>query len=248
MTNTNIASREVCDLIFEDFFTKKPVLNVDYANVVTTEVTGETVFAYGGKGHAKRIAFYGEKGGTISFECQIQPFKLYALLSGADIQNTASFLKREVLTAAEGKLTLTDTPAASDRVNVFPADDDCGAAVAVTVSGKEVTLPESSTGNFVAYYMVTKTSGVQRINLNANTFPKTFAAYASTVEKSEADELLPYKMVVYKCAPQTNFTLSFSNSGDPATLTFTADLLTDDQGNMLDMILLEAENGASAEA
>ena len=51
MPNPNMANREVCDLIFVDYATKKPFLNLDFANVTTTELTGESVFAYGGKGH-----------------------------------------------------------------------------------------------------------------------------------------------------------------------------------------------------
>ena len=39
MGNT-FANREVCDLIFEDYATKTPFLNMDYANVSTTEITG----------------------------------------------------------------------------------------------------------------------------------------------------------------------------------------------------------------
>ena len=61
MTNTNMANREVCDLIFVDYATKKPFLNLDFANVTTTELTGESVFAYGGKGHPKRMSFSGER-------------------------------------------------------------------------------------------------------------------------------------------------------------------------------------------
>lgn len=45
MTNPNMANREVCDLIFVDYATKKPFLNLDFANVSTTELTGESVFA-----------------------------------------------------------------------------------------------------------------------------------------------------------------------------------------------------------
>ncbi|MBD5476389.1 MAG: hypothetical protein HDR17_10510, partial [Lachnospiraceae bacterium] len=47
MPNPNMANREVCDLIFVDYATKKPFLNLDFANVSTTELTGESVFAYG---------------------------------------------------------------------------------------------------------------------------------------------------------------------------------------------------------
>ena len=44
--NSNMANREVCDLIFLDYATKKPFLNLDYANVSTTELTGESVFRW----------------------------------------------------------------------------------------------------------------------------------------------------------------------------------------------------------
>ena len=113
MGNT-FTNREVCDLIFEDYATKTPFLNMDYANVSTTEITGETVFAYGGKGHPKRVAFSGERGGTLTIETQMQSFKLYQLLTGGDMSKSAKFMVREELTAAEGgTVTLTDAPAVS---------------------------------------------------------------------------------------------------------------------------------------
>ena len=80
-----MANREVCDLIFLDYATKKPFLNLDYANVTTTELTGESIFAYGGKGHPKRVQFSGEKGGTLTIETQLQSVKLWQLLTGGDV-------------------------------------------------------------------------------------------------------------------------------------------------------------------
>lgn len=50
--NPNMANREVCDCIFLDFKTKKPFLNCDYANTTTTNVTGTSVKAYGGRATA----------------------------------------------------------------------------------------------------------------------------------------------------------------------------------------------------
>ena len=43
MANQNMANREVCDLIFVDYSTKKPFLNLDFANVTTKELTGENI-------------------------------------------------------------------------------------------------------------------------------------------------------------------------------------------------------------
>lgn len=74
--NTTMANREVCDLIFVDYTTKKPFLNLDFANTTSTELTGETMFAYGGKGHPKKVSFAGEKGGTLTIETQMQSVKL----------------------------------------------------------------------------------------------------------------------------------------------------------------------------
>lgn len=244
--NPNMAVREVCNLIFCDYKSKKPFLNVDFANTTTTELTGESMYAYGGHGHPKRIVFYGERGGTIAFETQIQPFKLYSLMSGAEIESSAQFIKREVLTAASGVLTLTSAPV-SGSVNVFAADDDCGTALEVTTSEKTVTITDASSSNaeYIVYYVESISTGVKKLNIKATTFPKYFTAYAETLNKTEDNELVPYKMVAYKCAPQSTMSLSFSSSGEPASLTVTCDLLTDDGGNLLDMILLEEDQSAA---
>lgn len=44
-----MANREVCDMVFVDYKTKEPFLFCDYANTSSQELTGENVFAYGGK-------------------------------------------------------------------------------------------------------------------------------------------------------------------------------------------------------
>lgn len=241
--NPNMANRDVCNLIFCEYKTKKPFLYADYANTTTTELTGESVHAFGGSGHPKRITFYGERGGTIAFETQIQPFKLYSLMTGADIENTASFVKREKRAAESGVITL-DTVPIKDSVSVYALDDDCGTPIEITVNEKAITLTgeSSSSDTYIVYYMETVDTNVMRLSIKSTTFPKFFTVYAETFNKTEDDEIVPYKMTAYKCAPQTNMSLSFSNTGDPATLTVTCDLLVDNDGNMLDMVLLETDS------
>lgn len=237
---STFANREVCDLIFEDYATKKPFLNMDYANVSTTEITGETVFAFGGKGHPKRVSFSGERGGTLTIETQIQSFALYQLLTGGDVSSTAKFMIREELTVTSGSVTLTSAPSAGATVNVFKADDDCGAALAATVADKVVTLTGATDGDkVIAYYVKDITDKVQKISIKGSSFPKAFTVYGDTVMKSENDEVLPYKFIAYKAAPQSNMTLGMSNNGDPATVTITCDLLVNKDNEMLDLILEE---------
>ena len=237
MANQNMANREVCDLIFYDFKTKKPFLNLDFANVTTTELTGESVFAFGGKGHPKRISFNGERGGTISIETQIQTVKLWELITGGEVTKSAKFVAREELTVADGKVTLGATPV-EGTVVAYAENDDCGTELEITAAGTEVTIT-GTTGNVIVYYMKELTEGVTRISIKSTSFPKNFTVYGDTVIKTEDDEALPYKLVAAKCAPQSNLTLSYSNTGDPGTITITCDLLATKDGEMLDLILIE---------
>lgn len=242
MPNPNMANREVCDLIFLDYATKKPFLNLDFANVTTTELTGESVFAYGGKGHPKKIQFSGERGGTLTIETQIQTVKLWQLITGGELSKTAKFVARkEMVVGADGKkITLAEAPIAGS-VTVFKAEDDCGVELANTVADKDVTLTAALTegDKVVVYYMREMTDKVQKINIKSTSFPKNFVVYGDTIMKTEDDEVLPYHLVAYKCAPQSNMSLSFSNNGDPGSVTITCDLLEGEDHNVLDLILIE---------
>ena len=244
MPNPNMANREVCDLIFVDYATKKPFLNLDFANVSTTELTGESVFAYGGKGHPKRVQFSGERGGTITIETQIQTVKLWQLITGGEVTKTAKFIARvEKVVEADGTtVTLADTPVVGS-VTVYKADDDCGTELACTVADTAVTLTDALAegDKVVVYYMKEVTDKVQRISIKSTSFPKNFVVYGDTVMKTEDDEVLPYRLVAYKVAPQSNMSLSFSNTGDPGTIQIVCDLMSDGDDNMLDLILIEEE-------
>lgn len=105
--NSTMANREVQNLIFMDYNTKKPFLNLDFANTTTTELTGETMFAYGGKGHPKRVSFAGEKGGTLTIETQMQSAKLWEMITGGNRSKEAKYVKREECVTADNKITLS---------------------------------------------------------------------------------------------------------------------------------------------
>ena len=242
MSNKNLTTREVCDLIFVDYSTRKPFLNLDFANVTTTELTGESVFAYGGKGHPKRVQFAGERGGTMTIETQIQTARLWQLITGGEMSKSAKFVTRIEANVDEAgtAITLADAPVAGS-VAVYAYDDDCRTELACTVADKAVTLATALAGGakVVVYYMKEVTEGVQRINIKSTSIPKNFIVYGDTVMKTEDDEVLPYKLTAYKVAPQGNLSLSFSNSGDPGNVTITCDLLCDGDDNILDLVLVE---------
>lgn len=235
---TTFANREVCDLFFVDYFTQKPFLNLDFANSTATEVTGDAVFAYGGQGHPKRVVFNGDRGGTLTIETQMQSMKMFSMMIGANIETSATWLKREELTADDaGNLTLTATPK-KNTVNVYKADDDCGTEITdVTITDKTVTGTDiTANTKYVVYYQTNLASGVKKLAIKSTTFPKAFTVYGETYDKTENDEIISQKMIAYKCQPQTNITFGWANNGDPATVTITCDLMADGDGNMLDLI------------
>lgn len=233
--DVNFANREVAKVIFVNYTTKVPYMFMDYANATTTNLTGTTVYAYGGQGRPKRVAFNGERGGTLEIDTQMQSSKLYALLSGAEIEKSATFLKRLVLPATAKVITLPTTPATGSTVNVFAIGDDCGTPIANTVADKTITLTTGTDAEYIVYYMEEITTGVAKINIKNTTFPKCFTIYMYTTDKNENDELVGKRITAYKAQPQAGFSITNSNTGDPATVKITFDLLIDGDKNLLDI-------------
>lgn len=235
MKNNTFANREVMDLIIYDYVTNKPFLSIDYANTTSHEISGENTYAYGGKGHPKRVPFSGEKGGTFTIETQLQSSELYSLLTGAELTNTIDFVKREVLTTADGTtLTLTNTPI-NGSVFVYKADDDCGKSVEMTVSDKTVTFTTSATAKdkFIVYYQI-KRENMDVLKVTTTTFPRLCKIYADTFNKGEDGIIYDELVKVYKASPQPQFSVSNANTGDPVTVTITFDMMADDEGNIID--------------
>lgn len=248
-TNTfskQMANREVCNLIFVDYKTKKIFLDCDYANTSSQELTGENVFAYGGQGHPKKITFSGERAGTLAIETQIQTPKLWELMTGGKSSKTATFMRKEKATVAgENKVSISDKKVTleKEKVWVYDAEDkNLDTPIKVNaVSGQEITLESAESGKEVIIFYVTTRQDVYSISIKATDFPKAFTVYGETFMKTTDDDVLPYIFVAHKVVPQANMSLSFASSGDPGSVTLTCDMMVDDDGNMLDLILMEDE-------
>ena len=172
-------------------------------------------------------------------DTQITPMKLFAMLAGTEILTSGKVFTRERLTLAAGKLTLSEEPVANS-VTVYKAEDDCGAAISATVADKVATIEGGSDGDeYIVYYMANKEQSIQIVKFKSDAFPKAYTAYGETLYKTEADELLPMKLVIHKAVPQAAFSLALSNTGDPSTLSMTFDLFAVDGNDFLDMQLIE---------
>ena len=241
----HMANREVADMIFQEYKTKKIFLSVDYANTSSQELTGETVYAYGGKGHPKKVSFSGDRGGTLTIETQIQTPKLWEMMSGGTGSTTATIMKKVKATiGASNAITLdTEDTLTQGQVWVYDASDtnlETEFAVA-SVSDSTITLSAGEENDSVIVFYTTQKTDVYNINIKSTNFPRAFTVYGDTYMKTTDDDILPYLFKAYKVVPQPTMSLAFSNNGDPATVTITCDLLVDDDGNLLDFTLLPEE-------
>lgn len=235
--NPNMSNKEVADLIFLEYKSKKPYLNLDFANVTTTNLESTREFATGGQGAPNRITFDYARKGTLKIDTQIATMKLFSMLSGSDLASTFKYAKRYELTAATSKVTLPDTPVVG-TVTVFKADDDCGAEIQSSVSGKEVTLTSFTEGDVIVYAIVDVPSGAKTVKFNSKTFPKAFTIYGTTPWKTEDDEIAEMHLAYYKAVPQSTFELAFSNSG-VISMSITCDLLADANDDIYDMSIID---------
>lgn len=250
MSNSeNFASREVAYLTILDYATQKPYMTLDFANVVTSELTGTPVYAYGGAGHPKRISFSGERGGTLTIETQIQTMKLHSMISGAALTTSANFIKKELVKCVSaGVLVTTGTPIAG-TINVFDDEDDCGTPIVGTLNTKTFTATTASdivlNASYYVYYMEALSGTVKKLAIKSTTFPSSFTIFGETTMKTEDDLVEAYKFIAYKVAPEPSMSLNFSNTGDPVTLTIKCEMMADENDNFMDLIQVEdAENAA----
>ena len=240
--------REICDVTFKALqnvtiggktFTKgAPVLYIDSAKTSTIEGAATTVYATGGKGNSRLIAWEGEKTLTYTVEDALLSPIGFAILSGAGLFKSSATNKMNVHCTAieyanEGKFTLTslgtDTLSTSAPMFVMKYEDGSISEFVEVTKGidNEYTIKDDGgnkyTGNvFVDYYVQKAT--VSEMTIDAENFAGFYYVEASTLFRRESDgKDLPAEIVFPRVKIQSNFTFTMASSGDPSTFTFTMD-------------------------
>lgn len=232
----NMANRQCCDVHILDYATMKPWMLVDFCNTTTAGFSADAVYA--NKKGAKDIKFDNPIEGTMKLNFQVHPFQIYALYSDGEIETSALIARRENVTgAAEGKLTLTNTPKAG---TVYAVDPDTGKIIEGTVSEKEFTATTTSEikegTTYEVSYLEEKTAGVKKISFNNKKTPKDFFIQMETVDKDEKGNLVPVRITAYKASPNRTLDLSFSSDGDPAEIEIELSVLQNEDGDVMDII------------
>lgn len=238
--------REICDVVFKANQNGKlggmpvkkgqPVLYIDTAKTSTIEGAATTVYATGGKGNSRLIAWEGEKTLTFTVEDALLSPIGFAILSGAGLfevgkdAEVAYVHTTAVGYVSEGKidLNLEDDEKISDNAPVFVMeyrDGSIGQMLEVTKNGNELELKgEANVSQVFVDFYVEKTSAVTELQIDAENFAGFYYVEASTLFRRESDgKDLPAEIVFPKVKVQSNFTFTMASSGDPSTFTFTMD-------------------------
>jgi hypothetical protein len=253
--------REICDVVFKanadvkigniEFKRGQPVLYIDTAKTSTIEGAASTVYATGGRGNSRLIAWEGEKTLTFTVEDALLSPIGFAVLSGAGIFEAASNKKAMVhctatgTTNSEGKFKLERAMSNNGPVFVtalssgsigeklyFELDSTDTEGKTIKVQQEKIDEKNAKTYSdytnsaiFVDYY-TEKEAKVTELQIDAKHFAGYYYVEASTLFRDEENgKDLPAEIVFPKVKVQSNFTFSMASTGDPSTFTFTMDAL-----------------------
>lgn len=241
--------REICDVVFKaksatkigsmDVAAGQPVLYIDSAKTSTIEGAATTVYAQGGRGNARLIAWEGEKTLTFTVEDALLSPIGFSILSGAGLlKNETNTVHVHTTSNAyvgtDGVIDLTDVLGedAIDKtapVFVMITEEDGSissmvSGVTADESGKKLTASAAAGKNVFVDFYVVKKSAVHELQIDAENFAGNYYVEASTLFRRESDgKDMPAEITLPNVKIQSNFTFSMASTGDPSTFTFTMD-------------------------
>lgn len=243
--------REICDVVFkakadtrigtQEFKKGQPVLYIDSAKTSTIEGAATTVYAQGGRGNTRLIAWEGEKTLTFTVEDALLSPIGFSILSGAGLFKSETE-KVHVHTTAnayvgtDGKIDLKDVLETGEKIDktapVFVMETEVDGSIIKLVSGATVaedglSLTATAAANknvFVDFYVSKESANVSELQIDAENFAGNYYVEASTLFRRESDGVdMPAEITLPNVKIQSNFTFSMASTGDPSTFTFTMD-------------------------
>lgn len=253
--------REICDVVLKakttqtignkTFEQNEPVIYFDTAKTSSLEGAATTVYATGGSGNSRLIAWEGERTLTFTMEDALLSPLGFAILSGAGLIDASateiisvhatSYAVGTVDTAGTIEVDLSealgDDTLNTSYIYAMLVDSDGEASVSlgkgvatgnkVVFTGEEDILTEGDHQIFVDYY-VNKIKDAQQIDIEPGKFTGNFYLEASTLFRRQKDGFdLPAEFVIPNIKIQSNFTFSMASTGDPSTFTFVMDAFPD---------------------
>ena len=256
--------REICDVVLrakdrvkignQVFEKDEPVIYFDTAKTSTVEGAATTVYATGGKGNSRLIAWEGERTVTFTMEDALLSPLGFAILSGAGIVEASAGSAVNVHstttvigTVSSNNITINlDSALPTNGTLSTDADvygfilDETGSiskklgkirpssGTSVTFNVATLSLANNSSHTILLDYYVKMTSGVQQIEITPDKFAGSYYLEASTLFRRQDNGTdMPAQFVIPNVKIQSAFTFSMAASGDPSTFTFTMDAFPD---------------------
>lgn len=257
--------REICDVVLraksdikignKAFLKDEPVIYFDTAKTSTVEGTATTVYATGGKGNARLIAWEGERAVTFTMEDALISPLGFAILSGAGLIEAGvdgakinyHMTTHAVATAKTDGLEVDlakEIPASSDilsndefKIYGFILAEDGSIATKLTggtSTGTKVSfaLPsgvtEGASVRILIDYYIEAASDATQLEITPDKFAGYYYLEAATLfRRQDNGEDMPAQFIVPNVKIQSAFTFSMASSGDPSTFTFTMDAFPD---------------------
>ena len=247
--------REICNVVFKakadtrigntTFKKGQPVLYIDSAKTSTIEGAATTVYATGGRGNTRLIAWEGEKTLTFTVEDALLSPIGFSILSGAglfkdDEKEVHVHVTSAAYIGANGEIDLTDALAEEEKIDgtapifVVKTEED-GSVTGELVEGLTVSEDgkvlegatyesEESNTVFVDFYVVKSSKNVSELQIDAENFAGYYYVEASTLFRRQSDGVdMPAEITLPNVKIQSNFTFSMASTGDPSTFSFTMD-------------------------
>lgn len=245
--------REICDVVFKAkeptkignkvFQAGQPVLYIDTAKTSTVEGAATTVYAQGGKGNTRLIAWEGEKTLTFTVEDALLSPIGFSVLSGAGLfkgndSNDKVHVHMTTATSvgSNGEISLANAVGGKEICPTAPlfvskAEAD-GSVTGTMFDAKNVTTNtvvidssvEQGTKVVVDYYVIADGSNISELQINAKDFAGYYYVEASTLfRREDTGKDMPAEITFPKIKIQSNFTFTMASEGDPSTFTFTMD-------------------------
>lgn len=245
--------REICNVVFKakaatkigktTFKAGQPVLYIDTAKTSTLEGASTTVYAQGGRGNTRLIAWEGEKTLTFTVEDALLSPIGFSVLSGAGLfsdeeQDVHVHTTSAASVSADGKIDLTDVLGTNEEIDktapVFVVLTEADGSVEGTLieglevssDGKKLEGASSYAGKTVLcdFYVVKDGANVSELQIDAGNFAGFYYVEASTLFRDEnTGKDMPAEITLPNVKIQSNFTFSMASTGDPSTFTFTMD-------------------------
>ena len=256
--------REICDVVLKAkskmtvgnkiFYKDEPVIYFDSLKTSTMEGAATTVYAQGGRGNSRLVAWEGERTVTFTMEDALISTVGLAILTGADVIEATdekpivahvmetvpvTVDKNGVIPSSIDVSQEVHMDAAGDYIYVMFLDGQGNVATepyiykvakdkdtAIIPARTDETCPIKAEAAMVDYY-TTKGAGAQQIEITADKFGGNFYLEASTLFRDTNGVDMPAEFIIPNCKVQSNFTFTMASSGDPSTFTFTMDAFPD---------------------